>query len=246
MEFFMSKFLKAAVAVTALAASFAASAYNISVIDINQGTVQGAMIKENPITFNIVGNVNGKVFAYTDEIMLTTAGTIESPSKTFSAFCIDLANELLPTGSKKNDLPANYAVSFGTNVDVSALFAVTGYNGLGYTKDGIDSSLKASALQLAIWEVTYDGGLTGTNNIGTGTFSASGNVAATTLAQTYLNNAFGLKQSGTPYASSVTLLTSLDNPAHQNLVTAVPEPSTYALMAACLGVVGLVSRRKSA
>lgn len=224
----MSKFFKMTLAAAAVIVSVGAqAATTISVTNIALPST-GAIVK-SPLL-----NGGAWSFEYAGEYILTTS----SPS-TFSAFCIDLEHQIFPTGVKSTSLPASYSVSLQALDSVARLFKVSGYNGLSFATDGVNTAAKSAALQLAIWEAVYDG--FGGSLTGGGTFKSSNN-AYIAQANSYLTAAAALTAGS--YNGYVQVLTSLDDPQHQTLVTAVPEPSTYALMAACLGVMGLVARRK--
>lgn len=168
----------------------------------------------------------------------TLVGEIDATTtsgKSFAAYCIDLPRDL---GG-----PSTYTITQETQAAIGKLFAVAGFSSSLYATDSVDTAVEAAGLQLAIWEAFYDG-LT-TVDFGAGQFRALGSQGAAALvqAQTYLSAAASLTSGYQPY---VQVLYSTNDPTRQTLVTSVPEPSTYALMAACLGVVGFVARRKQA
>ncbi len=90
-----------------------------------------------------------------------------------------------------------------------------------------------AALQVAIWEVAYDGT---TRSVRSGDFRAASNDAVTHLAQSYLNQITGdnaLRQRNT---------VSLASEGSLDLITVVPAPGALALLALS-GVVMLARRR---
>jgi hypothetical protein len=154
----------------------------------------------------------------------------------FASYCLDINTDL--------HAPSAYATTILALDDVAKLFKAAGFNGQSWATDGV-SGTQTAALQVAIWEVMADG-LSG-SNLGDGSLSFFQiNAGVKSQANTYLAAAKNVTAgSYTPYVRE--FLSTVSGEKHsQPLVTTVPEPSTYALMAACLGVVGLVSRRKSA
>jgi hypothetical protein len=237
---YFSKSLVAAAAIVASATSFAAP------VTLAEDTIAGDFTIGNTATQTFRAVINGKLSTTTKagEIGVTGLGL-----SSFAAYCYD------PTVTLS--LPGSYNVSEVALDGVARLFKVSGFNGLAYGTDGVDTVTKTVALQLAIWEVALDG-LAGADLM-TGHFSfdpsvtriasngavlhATVNSDAYTLAGTYLSQASALTGG---YYPNVRLFTPAEGTTNQALVTTVPEPSTYALMAACLGVVGFVARRKSA
>lgn len=100
------------------------------------------------------------------------------------------------------------------------------------------SASRSTAIQAGIWEILYETG--GPFGLGTGTFKA----APGTVAQADLNIVDGyLANLGSYAATSFNAYVSRE---HQDFITAVPEPETYALMLAGLMATGFVARRQRA
>jgi PEP-CTERM motif len=253
-------------------AALAATAAVASAADVNvlfQNTY-GDTLSTNPAVFD------GGVFTATGTAAATGGGaaveyqlfTSTSPLKSFAAYCLDPIKANGGNGAK-------YNITSATLDAVSRLFAVSGFNGQTYGSDGVNTGIKASALQLAIWEVGGDGlqgtgafysatdlpAIAGTatatgvdndgaaawlnfNSASAGLFRASGfSYDVVSQAAVYLNAAAALSVGS--YVPTVSILTpTFETGDKQRLVTSVPEPSTYALLAACLGVVGFATRRK--
>lgn len=103
----------------------------------------------------------------------------------------------------------------------------------------VNNAAHSAVVQAAIWEVLYE--TSGTYGFGTGTFKATSSDAATNTA---LGDIDWASLSG---VKSLVKVDQLYNRSHQNFLvtTPVPEPETYALMAAGLAGVSFVVRRRS-
>ncbi len=155
----------------------------------------------------------------------------------FEAFCIE------PTQSNSK-LTTTYEKSAfgGTQGNLLAALYTTSYKtGAGATWD----ATAQAAFQTAIWELTQEKPVSGVTTYGitSGNFTVTGASGVTALASTFLTNALSFTGTST---YSVYKLTNGD---YQDLLVAtaiapVPEPETYALFLAGLGVVGLVARRR--
>ena len=105
---------------------------------------------------------------------------------------------------------------------------LTGFN--------MDHAVGAGASQFTL---SVDGGAAQNFRLDGGNWASTG-LTGTTFAFGYLNSG------GAPYAIDSVSLASLTVSASVGggVVTAVPEPQTYALMAACLGVLAVATRRR--
>ncbi|WP_332855800.1 PEP-CTERM sorting domain-containing protein [Duganella sp. S19_KUP01_CR8] len=149
------------------------------------------------------------------------------------AFCID------PT------TPANFHVNYG-GAGIVPASAIIGLYETSYNKvlnNGVYNANNAAAFQLALWEVLDD------KNFGTGSLilpTTGGELANNDLvagiAHGMLSDALGYAGHGGSYA-----YTEYTATGSQTLlgVSAVPEADSWAMMAVGLGLLGLVSRRKS-
>ena len=159
----------------------------------------------------------------------------------FVSYCIDLY-EYLSFGTPFTDYTLVPAASHAfTNAaaaaDIGKLYA---------ENNAVNSSVAQAAFQIAIWEITYE--TSGAYNLGTGTAMFSGGTAGTSGALTLASSWLGALATTTNNAYAVWALDSIGNPGHQDQVfaTPVPEPSTYALMAAGLLCMGVFGRRRAA
>ena len=155
--------------------------------------------------------------------------------KTFDAFCGDIYQ----------------TISFGTvytneytYMTTTARYGATAAADLGrlwsaWNADQNASSTKTAAFQLAVWEIVNEN----TNpvpgfayDLGTGEFTAtSGAAGVISQAQFYLNN----------LGSGTAQLGVAASRYHQDFLVPVPEPETYAMMLAGLGLMGVVARRRT-
>ena len=146
----------------------------------------------------------------------------------FVSYCIDLY-QTIAFGVTYDDYSLNQALVLPNSsfyADVSRLL------GAGHATN---TSALSAAFQVAIWELTYE--TSGVYNLGNGSATFAGDASVLTTAQSWLNV---LGAASTPFAV-------YQSRAHQDIVvTPVPEPETYALMAAGLGALGYIGRRRKA
>jgi hypothetical protein len=163
----------------------------------------------------------------------------------FTSYCINLFEDLNPqetyTAYTRMDTSGHTFANPNAATDIGKLFA---------EGNVIDNSVASAAMQLAIWEIAYEPtGIYGLNSgalqFSLGTKATSGSSAALTLASSFLAK-LGSQTSGV----TLGVLQSTTPPVPQDQIfavtAAVPEPSTYALLAGGLMCVAFMARRRAA
>jgi hypothetical protein len=151
----------------------------------------------------------------------------------FATYCIELTQGL------GNPPIGNYSFGPYSNDLISRLVDVSGFYGSNPSANQVDTTTEKAAFQLAIWEALYDGV---PGSLAGGNFSVvSAPGAVVSQANAYLAAAGAL----TPGSYPTNTLQAFTNPQRQDLVTSVPEPSTYALMFAGLAGMAFVARRRN-
>ncbi len=159
--------------------------------------------------------------------------TILNGGPSFVSYCVDLYQhisfgtlypEYTPPGT--SHVFANAARAYA---DLGRLYANAGV---------VDTSVKEAAFQIAAWEIAYET-TAGPYSLGSGAATFSGGSADSSGA--LVQAASWLAGLGSGAGQSIRVLESSD---HQDVITSVPEPSTYMLMLAGLAATAEISRRK--
>ncbi len=161
---------------------------------------------------------------------------------TFTSYCVDLF-EYISFGTPYS----NYTLVDGSAHAFTNTRADTDIGKLFTLMPAVMNATTEAAFQIAIWELAYE--TASTYNVSTGTAKFWGGNAQTSGALAMANTWLG-QLSSIKTGLDVDVLesfTTLRSTGHQDVVFAppVPEPSTYALMAAGLLGMGFVARRRS-
>ena len=158
--------------------------------------------------------------------------TILNGGPTFESYCVDLY-QTIAFGTTYNDytLPGTTHIFANSDAyaDLGRLFANVG---------AVTNALQEAAFQIAVWEIVYETDSSYDLALGAATFigGTAESSGALTLATTWLA---GLG-SGTGLGIRV-----LESQGHQDIIIAVPEPSTYLLMLMGLAGLTFVAKRRS-
>jgi hypothetical protein len=156
----------------------------------------------------------------------------------FATFCVDLYQTISFGGAGYND----YSVVAGSAYSFANSHAASDLGKLFSEGHVLNSAKTEAAFQIAVWEIVYE--TSGSYNLASGTAKFTGGTAnfdgSLALATSWLGSL-----ANTPSLFTVEVLKSA---THQDQVfaQAVPEPSTYALLAGGLFAIGFVARRRKA
>lgn len=229
----------------------------ISFQKILASTAAVAALALPQLAFGQTGSLNMSSYAYPSALnfSVTGRGTVGAGGfnasfnenfalppgpNSFVAYCVDLAQSF-SFGSTFSVIGANVSSIFG-GVRASVLDRL-------YTQHfaAADTRVESAAFQLAVWEVIQEAPTTafGTNALGSGSFVATAATSGTTLDSDAITMANSWLNTLTA-ASGGYSLTVLASATHQDqmMATPVPEPETYMMLLAGLGLMGFVARRR--
>lgn len=174
--------------------------------------------------------------------MTDTSGPTLVAGSSFMAWCVDIYHDL--ASSSAYTLQAGSSYFSGAPGTVSDLDRLASYV---FDQNLLTNNVQSAAFQLAVWEIVNDKAGTGFYDVTSGDFKVtSGNTTAITTANSWLavvnagqyavDRALGVWQ--------VDIAGSSQNLGVFSAVTPVPEPKTYAMLLAGLGLMGFVAVRR--
>ena len=192
----------------------------------------------NGLTINLQAPVNiaapGNYFSGSQTIAVGTN------ANTFLAYCVDPFQYASTSFTLYNDNVPDLTGFFGATraAEIGTLYNYAYAGTVGPST--ATTNLNAAAFQLALWEIANDDG-----NLATGLVHTTGTTtpAVVTAAQSLLTYV-GSNTSG-PAQYTFKLYTSADRQDYLVAIP-VPEPETYAMLLAGLGLLGVIARRRKA
>jgi len=177
-------------------------------------------------------DTNEYVFTYVVKNLTQNAGS-QTGLDGFTIYIPDSAVLVTTTHPKPatgvEHSPGYWSESSGSGLNLGGngsqnLSAPAGYT--AYTWWGQDPTSVYGTNKTASFSITLDNVTVGTNTVGISTYMANGTIAG----QAYAHNQYGNYSTFTANAVSA--------------IAAVPEPETYAMLLAGLGLMGFVARRR--
>lgn len=219
--------LAAAAAVLAMP-SAAEAAYTITGHTFNPGSLTGN-IKYTPTNLNL--NV------FMGRLNLTGTETPGNTPASLLTYCIDIFHTL-SVPATFDYAPVSTLIPDATKQ--TRLLTLIGMSD-ALINQASNKNEASAAIQLAAWEIVNEN--TASYGFSTGTFRSSGGNSdgARTLAQSYLDNITG----GVWQPANGTLKLLYSANSQSQVLAAVPEPATWAMMIAGFGLVGGALRRRS-
>jgi hypothetical protein len=163
---------------------------------------------------------------------IAMTNTTPNPDVSFQAWCVDIFHTLASSSSYTlQNATSFYASDPGKATALSELAS--------HSLSSVTNTTNSAAFQLAVWEIVNETSGHGYSLTG-GNFRASSESAVINAANSMLGNLSG------PITLTANVWAQNTPGSTQDLVVfaPVPEPETYAMMLAGLGLMGFVARRR--
>jgi hypothetical protein len=161
------------------------------------------------------------------------------------AWCVDIRH-MLNTGSTSYSLTDGAAFLGGLVASrlerlASYVVAADGNAATNTLQSTLTGGQQSAAFQLAVWEVVNEG-TASAYNVNSGDFYvSSGDSSVRSLANTWLTNAMAWTG---PSTQSLNVWAGPNSTQDLGVFAPIPEPETYAMLLAGLGLMGFVARRR--
>ena len=248
--------LKAALVAAALIVTQPALALSPSIIQLNNFWAGAGAININytgQVWYNPSESVNNySVYGGSGGFKTYNLSTDPNKKSPFQTFCVDIFHDFNFAVDSIDSSPTGTPLGLSSSsiLNLDRLYTKYGSNIVSTSS----SSINESAFQLAIWAIVNDGvaiNNSGIFNLTNGQpikFSNDSLGGAVSLAQLLLNN-LGTKSSYNAEFLMVQNQGAVGTTGAQDVMyfapaSPVPEPQTYAMLLAGLGLVGFIARRR--
>jgi hypothetical protein len=218
------------------------SGFGLVTVKYSGGTVWYDSSKSVPTNYSVYGGSGGfKTYNLT---------TDPGRKKPFETFCVDIFHDFgfAVTSPDAGPMKSPAGLSSAAILNLDRLYTLYGSNIASTSSSGLNES----AFQLAVWAIVNDGAAinqAGMFNITSGqpiSFTNDSTGGAVSLAQQWLNSLVGVTSKYNAEFYMVQNHGGVGTWGAQDVLffSPVPEPQTYAMLLAGLGLVGLIARRR--